>query len=99
MVRRRSHGKQPGRWQAANAARPHWYAMPCKRAILGHFAGFRVSVRCDSVRRPTPSDQPMTDSELVPLLHRIADALERLAPARAPVNDLDAADAFVWHAD
>ncbi len=39
----------------------------------------------------------MTD--LVPLLHRIADALERLAPARAPVNDLDAADAFVWHAD
>ncbi len=41
----------------------------------------------------------MTDRDLVPLLHRIADALERLAPARAPVNDLDAADAFVWHAD
>src|SRR5713101_1266186 len=41
----------------------------------------------------------MTDSDLVPLLHRIADALERLAPACAPVNDLDAADAFVWHAD
>src|SRR5207302_4765130 len=39
----------------------------------------------------------MTD--LVPLLHRVADALERLGPARAPVNDLDAADAFVWHAD
>src|SRR5216684_2843040 len=41
----------------------------------------------------------MTDSDLVPLLQRIADALERLAPACAPVNDLDAADAFVWHAD
>src|SRR6266849_6864902 len=41
----------------------------------------------------------MTDSDLVPLLHRIADALERLAPARAPVNDLDSADAFIWHAE
>src|SRR6266699_6072883 len=41
----------------------------------------------------------MSDRDLVPLLQRIADALERLAPARAPVNDLDAADAFVWHAD
>jgi predicted AAA+ superfamily ATPase len=41
----------------------------------------------------------MTDSDLVPLLHRIADALERLAPADAAVNDLAAADAFVWHAD
>jgi predicted AAA+ superfamily ATPase len=41
----------------------------------------------------------MTDSDLLPLLHRIADALERLAPAEAPVIDLDCADAFVWHAD
>jgi predicted AAA+ superfamily ATPase len=41
----------------------------------------------------------MTDRDLIPLLHRIADALERLAPPRGPVNDLDAADAFVWHAD
>src|SRR5258707_8452396 len=41
----------------------------------------------------------MSDRDLVPLLHRVADALERLGPARAPVNDLDAADAFVWHAD
>jgi predicted AAA+ superfamily ATPase len=40
----------------------------------------------------------MTDS-LPPLLVRIADALERLAPPPAPRNDLDAADAFVWHAD
>jgi len=41
----------------------------------------------------------MSDRDLVPLLHRVADALERLGPARAPVNDLDAADAFVWHAE
>ncbi len=41
----------------------------------------------------------MTDSELDPLFHRIADALDRLAPPRAPINDLDAADAFVWHAE
>lgn len=31
------------------------------------------------------------------LLERIATALERLAPAPAPVIDLGAADAFVWH--
>jgi uncharacterized protein len=41
----------------------------------------------------------MTDADLVPLLHRIADALERLARVAAPVNDLGAADAFVWHAE
>jgi predicted AAA+ superfamily ATPase len=44
-------------------------------------------------------DSAMTDSNLVPLLHRIADALERMAPADTAVNDLAAADAFVWHAD
>jgi len=41
----------------------------------------------------------MPDRDIVPLLHRIADALERLAPESAAANDLDAADAFVWHAD
>ncbi len=41
----------------------------------------------------------MTDLDLTPLLHRIADALERLAPPAPPASDLDAADAFVWHAD
>jgi predicted AAA+ superfamily ATPase len=41
----------------------------------------------------------MTERDLIPLLHRIADALERLAPAAAAVNDLGTADAFVWHAD
>ena len=33
---------------------------------------------------------------LVPLLTRIADALDRLAPAPAPAPDLGAADGFVW---
>jgi predicted AAA+ superfamily ATPase len=41
----------------------------------------------------------MPDHDLVPLLRRIADALERLAPDGAAVNDVDAADAFVWHAE
>jgi len=33
------------------------------------------------------------------LLARIADALDRLAPPRAPRPDLDAAEAFVWRAE
>jgi predicted AAA+ superfamily ATPase len=37
-------------------------------------------------------------NDLAPLLARIAEALERLAPAPAPVPDLSGADAFVWHA-
>jgi hypothetical protein len=41
----------------------------------------------------------MTDHEVLPLLRRIADALERFTPAPPPPIDLDAADAFVWHAD
>ena len=41
----------------------------------------------------------MTNTDLLPLLHRIADALDRLAPAAPPSIDLDAGEAFVWHAD
>jgi uncharacterized protein len=41
----------------------------------------------------------MTDPDLLPLLRRIAEALDRLAPPPAPPVDLAAADAFVWHAD
>src|ERR1700730_10048172 len=41
----------------------------------------------------------MTDRDLMPLLSRIAEALERLAPPLPPTIDLDADDAFVWHAD
>jgi uncharacterized protein len=36
---------------------------------------------------------------LEPLLKRIAGALDRLAPKPAPEADLDAAEAFVWHAE
>ena len=39
------------------------------------------------------------ETKLEPLLTRIADALERLAPPRPQAADIDAADAFVWHAD
>jgi uncharacterized protein len=41
----------------------------------------------------------MTDPDLLPLLRRIAETLERLAPPPAPAVDLDIADAFVWHAE
>ncbi|MBO6784417.1 MAG: ATP-binding protein [Alphaproteobacteria bacterium] len=41
----------------------------------------------------------MNESELVPLLSRIADALDRIAPDKAAKTDLSAASAFVWHAD
>ncbi len=37
--------------------------------------------------------------DTIALLSRIADALDRLAPPPPPAPDLDAADAFVWHAD
>ncbi len=42
---------------------------------------------------------PTANLELVPLLGRIADALDRLSPPPAGRLDLDGADAFVWHAD
>ncbi len=35
----------------------------------------------------------------LPLLARIADALERLSPPPAPLPEPQSADAFVWHAD
>ena len=41
----------------------------------------------------------MDQTELLPVLSRIADALERLAPASETANDLSAAEAFVWQAD
>ena len=42
----------------------------------------------------------MTDKRSVePLLQRIADALDRLAPPPAPKHDFETADAFVWHAE
>ena len=41
----------------------------------------------------------MQDSDLSPLLKRIAEALERIGPNSIPITDLAAADAFVWNAD
>ncbi|HEY9079857.1 ATP-binding protein [Magnetovibrio sp.] len=41
----------------------------------------------------------MTNQNYIPVLERIADALERLAPAPRAAQDLNAADAYVWHAD
>ena len=38
----------------------------------------------------------MSGTELMPLLQRIAEALDRLAPPPRP-TDLSAADAFIWH--
>ncbi|MEZ0170294.1 ATP-binding protein [Microvirga sp. TS319] len=40
----------------------------------------------------------LTSPESMAFLKRIADALERLAPAGPPQADFAAADAFVWHA-
>ena len=41
----------------------------------------------------------MTDPNTEALLHRIADALERLAPPGRVDAPFDSADAFVWHAE
>jgi predicted AAA+ superfamily ATPase len=41
----------------------------------------------------------MSDPQLVALLTRIAEALERQSPAAAGPADLSAADAFAWHAE
>src|SRR6266566_9493259 len=41
----------------------------------------------------------MKQPDLAPLLYRIAEALDRLAPAATAVNDRDGADAFIWHAE
>ncbi|HLF59245.1 MAG TPA: ATP-binding protein [Alphaproteobacteria bacterium] len=40
-----------------------------------------------------------SDKSFEPLLRRIADALERLAPSPAPPAEPGAADAYVWHAE
>jgi len=41
----------------------------------------------------------MTDTDLLPVLTRIADALERMAPPAVKELDVTAASAFVWHAE
>src|SRR5579863_2599414 len=41
----------------------------------------------------------MNDAPFLPLLQRIASAMERLAPAAAASDPLDKAEAFIWHAE
>jgi predicted AAA+ superfamily ATPase len=41
----------------------------------------------------------MSNHELKPLLERIADALDRLAPPASKSHSLEVADAFVWHSN
>ena len=41
----------------------------------------------------------MSDPDLGPLLRRVADALDRLAPAAPETAGPNSADAFVWHAE
>jgi hypothetical protein len=60
---------------------------------------FSAAVVASAALLPQDLDLPKTDPDLLPLLNRIADALERLAPSVAPANELEASDAFVWHAD
>jgi predicted AAA+ superfamily ATPase len=42
---------------------------------------------------------PGSKPELLPMLKRIADALDRLAPSPPPAATIADADAFVWHAE
>ena len=60
---------------------------------------FSAAVVASTAVLPQDFDLPKTNPDLLPLLNRIADALERLAPPAAPRNELEASDAFVWHAD
>src|SRR5215470_11414687 len=41
----------------------------------------------------------MAESDMLPVLRTIAEALERLAPRGPMPADFDAADAFIWHTD
>jgi hypothetical protein len=46
-----------------------------------------------------PDAKPETKPELLPMLMRIADALDRLAPSPPRAATIAEADAFVWHAE
>ncbi len=65
--------------------------------------GFGCGTAYDIGSRARRFERIMTekpaDHALAPLLRRLADALDRLAPAAPAAPDLDAADAFVWHAE
>ena len=42
---------------------------------------------------------PMSENDIEPLLLRVAEALERIAPPEKEAVSLDSADGFVWHAE
>ncbi|HEY5598066.1 MAG TPA: ATP-binding protein, partial [Kiloniellales bacterium] len=48
---------------------------------------------------PAKAQTKLTPQDLDPLLRRIADALERLAPPPPKADSLDSADAFIWRAE
>src|ERR1700720_656784 len=60
---------------------------------------FSAAVVASAAVLPQDLDLPKTNPDLLPLLNRLAEAVERLAPPVAPPNELEASDAFVWHAD
>jgi uncharacterized protein len=63
-------------------------------------ARFRWTRLYASVPRPSfNQENTMSKTDLVPLLIRVADALERLAPPAPLKSSLDTADAFIWHAE
>ncbi|GJD39684.1 hypothetical protein OICFNHDK_2147 [Methylobacterium bullatum] len=52
----------------------------------------------DAMTSTPPADRAMLDA-ILPVLGRIAAALERSAPAAKPALDLNSADAFLWGSD
>src|SRR3954454_5665570 len=64
----------------------------CVTRVTPPAKGKPIACRISAMSQPTP-----TDPALTALLRRIAESLERLAPATAEKPDFNSADAFVWH--
>jgi predicted AAA+ superfamily ATPase len=59
----------------------------------------KTTRRLAAGNKTTPKNPASRAAGQADVLERIANALERLAPARATTTDLDAADAFIWYPD